>query len=165
MEVREDLAVFHTIALVDDLEIILQKDTQEGYSITADDNLIDVLKFKVEDSVLTISSFYKITAKKKLEITVYYREIAGINVKDGKINMKDVISTDLLEVNTSGRARLELNATASVMNIAMEGISSGDFNLAGDSLNIILKNRIDARIYAVGGNPSYCVCRIMQPQG
>jgi len=39
-----------------------------------------------------------------------------------------------------------------VININMEGMSSGDFNLASDSLNIILKDRIDARIYAVGAS-------------
>jgi len=154
VEVREDLPFFNTITLVDDLEILLQKGTQEGYSIKADDNLIDVLKFKVQDTVLTISSFYKITAKKKLEITIYYREITELTMKDGKINMKDVISTDVLNVNTSGRSRLELNATASIMNVYMEGMSSGDFNLAGDSLNIILKDRIDARMYSVGESQS-----------
>ena len=34
----------------------------------------------------------------------------------------------------------------------MEGMSSGDFNLASDSLNITLKDRIDVRIYSVGAS-------------
>lgn len=150
IEVREELPVFKAIELVDDLQIVLQKDSREGYTIEADDNLIDVLKFKVEDSTLVISSFYKITSKKKLNITVNYVELESIIMLDGKINMKDVITTDELSVKTSGPARLELNATASILNISMEGMSSGDFNLASDSLSISLKDRIDARIYAVG---------------
>ena len=150
VEVREDLPSFNAIALNDDLEILLQKSSKEGYSITADDNLIDVLKFKVEDSTLIISSFYKITGKKKLDITINYTELKAITLRDGKINMKDVISSDELYVNTFGASRLELNATAALMYITMEGMSSGDFNLASDSLNITLKDRIDVRIYSVG---------------
>ncbi|MGB5499871.1 MAG: DUF2807 domain-containing protein [Maribacter sp.] len=152
IEVREDLPSYKAIELIDDLEIVLQKGPGEGYTINADDNLIDVLKFKVQDSILIISSFYKITSKKKLEITVNYTELEAITMRDGKINMKDVISSDELHVNTYGPSRLELNATAQVININMEGMSSGDFNLASDSLNITLKDRIDVRIYAVGAS-------------
>ena len=152
IEVREELPSYKAIELIDDLEIVLQKGSSEGYTINADDNLIDVLKFKVQDSILIISSFYKITSKKKLEITVNYTDLESITMRDGKINMKDVISSDELQVNTYGPSRLELNATASVMNINMEGMSSGDFNLASDSLNITLKDRIDVRIYAVGAS-------------
>ena len=152
IEVREELPSYKAIELIDDLEIVLQKGSSEGYTINADDNLIDVLKFKVQDSVLIISSFYKITSKKKLEITVNYTELEAITMRDGKINMKDVISSDELRVNTYGPSRLELNATAPVMNINMEGMSSGDFNLASDSLNITLKDRIDVRIYSVGAS-------------
>lgn len=152
IEVREELPAFNAIEIIDDLEILLQKGASEGYVLNADDNLVDVLKFKVEDSTLFISSFYKITSKKKLEITISYTQLKSITMRDGKINMKDVISSDELTVNTTGPSRLELNATAAIMNINMEGMSSGDFNLASDSLNIILKDRIDVRIYAVGGS-------------
>ena len=152
IEVRDELPSYNAIELIDDLEIVLQKGSTDGYIINADDNLIDVLKFKVEDSTLIISSFYKITSKKKLEITVNYTDLEAITMRDGKINMKDVITSDELSVNTFGPSRLELNATAPVMNISMEGMSSGDFNLASDSLNITLKDRIDVRIYAVGAS-------------
>lgn len=150
VEVREDLPAFHAIQLNDDLEIVLQKASNEGYTLEADDNLIDVLKFKVTDSTLIITSFYKITSKKKLNIVVYYTELDKLTMRNGEISMKDVISSDRLTVNTSGTARLELNATADIIDINMEGISSGDFNVASDSLNLTLKDRIDAKIYATG---------------
>lgn len=150
VEVREDLPAFHAIQLNDDLEILLQKASNEGYTLEADDNLVDVLKFKVTDSTLIISSFYKITSKKKLNIVVYYTELDGLTMRNGEISMKDVISSDRLTVRTSGTARLELNATADIIDIDMEGISSGDFNVASDSLNLTLKDRIDAKIYATG---------------
>lgn len=152
IEVREDLAPFTAIELVDDLDIVIQKASQEGYALELDDNLLDVLKFKVDNGVLKISSFYNITSKKKLEITIFFQELRSIKMLNGKISMKDVISTDRLKVATFGTSRLELNATADIMDITMEEISSGDFNLASDSLNITLKDRIDVKLYTTGSS-------------
>ena len=149
IEVSEDLPSFNAIELNDDLDIFLQKANTEGYQLVADDNLVDVLKFRVVDSTLVISAFYKITAKKKLDITIKYYELNAITLNDGRIKMQDMIDTDELAVRTSGNAKLQLNASASVMDIVMDGNSSGDFNLEGDSLNITLKDRIDISIHTV----------------
>ena len=154
VEVREDLAPFKGIELLDDLDIVLQKSNQSGYSLELDDNLVDVLKFKVEDSILKISSFYNITSKKKLDITIYFEELSSLSMMNGKITMADVIAADRLKVTIKGTSRLELNATADIIDITMEEISSGDFNLASDSLNLILKDRIDVKVYATGANSS-----------
>ncbi|WP_373516791.1 GIN domain-containing protein [Pricia sp.] len=148
-DVQENLPPFNTIELNDDLEVRLRKAPQEGYAITADDNLIDVLKFKVEDSVLIISSFYDITAKKKLDITVNYSDIDVLTLRNGDIRMDGAIITNGLDVNLSESAKLQLNAEAPRMAIYMEGTSSGDFTLKGDEINFVLKDRADARIYAV----------------
>ena len=150
IDVREELPAFNAIELNDDLEIDLQKSSNTGYAITADDNLIDILKFQVKDSTLIISAFYKITSKKKLEITVNYNELRAITLRDGVIKMEDIIATYQLDINTFGASRLQLNASASVTNINMEGMSSGDFNLDSDSLSIHLRDRVDASIYMVG---------------
>ncbi|WP_405399379.1 GIN domain-containing protein [Maribacter sp. Asnod2-G09] len=152
IEVREDLEPFTAIELVDDLDIVIQKSTTEGYALELDDNLLDVLKFKVDDGVLKISSFYNITSKKKLDITIFFQELSSIKMLNGKISMKDVISTNRLRVQTFGTSRLELNATADIMDITMEEISSGDFNLASDSLNLTLKDRIDVKLYSTGAS-------------
>ncbi|MDC6387343.1 DUF2807 domain-containing protein [Maribacter sp. PR1] len=150
VEVRENLPVFNAIQLEDDLEIVLQKASNEGYALEIDDNLIDVLKFKVEDNTLVISSFYNITSKRKLEITVFYNELTSITMNNGEISMKDVISGERLDVLTKGTSRLELNATADIININMEEISSGDFNVASDSLIMTFKDRIDVKVYSTG---------------
>ncbi|WP_419213771.1 GIN domain-containing protein [Maribacter sp. X9] len=152
IEVKEDMEPFNSIELLDDLDVVLQKSSQEGYALTLDDNLVDVLKFKVEEGTLQISSFYNITSKKKLEITVFYQDLSSLKMLNGKISMNDVISAEHLKVNTSGTSRLELNATADIIDITMEEISSGDFNLASDSLNIILKDRIDVKLYTTGAS-------------
>ena len=147
--VREDLPPYTVIELSDDLDIFLEKRATPGYTIMADDNLIDVLRFEVRDSLLTVSSFYKITSKKKLEITVHYDDLEKIIVREGSIAMADVISTDVLKVETYGNSRLELRAMADFMDIAMQGSSKGDMNLEADSLSIALKERADLKAYSV----------------
>ncbi len=149
-EVKEELAAFNAIELKDDLEIELVRAPMEGYKVVADDNLLDVLKFKVEDSTLYISSFYKIQSKKKLEITVYYTDLIQLVQQDGKMVSKESIATDILDIQVLGSARMEVNASASLVRVQMNEKSSGDFNFAADSLHVNMKDRADARIYTVG---------------
>lgn len=149
IEVREDLPAFNAIELNDDLDIRLRKSSTEGYEITADDNLIDVLKFKVKDSTLVVSSFYIIKAKKKLEITINYTAIEAITQRDGKIAMEGILATDNLELNLYGSSKINIKASAFTTSLNMEDTSKGDFNLDVDSLYVNLKQRSDAKIYAV----------------
>ena len=148
VDVEESLSAFNAIELNDDLDITLQKANREGYSLTVDDNLIDVLKFKVEDSTLFITSFYKITSKKKLDITIKYYELSNVTIRDGRIRMTDAIETDELTINTYGSSKLQLNANTTLTTLIMEGNSSGDLSLNSDSLNIVLKDRIDVGIFS-----------------
>ncbi len=148
VEVRENLEPYTAIELNDDLDIILKKSSDLGYSLTIDDNLVDVLKFRVVDKTLTISSFYSISSKKKMEIVVYYDQLNSILLRDGKMELADVITTDELKINTYGSSKLKLNANASIIDVLMLENSFADLTINADSLNISLKDRIDAKIYA-----------------
>ncbi len=154
VEVSEVLPAFNAIELTDDLDIVLKRARQEGYDITADDNLIDVLKFKVEGGTLFISSFYKITGKKKLEITVNYVELASVLIREGRIETTGNVSADTFDVNLYGSSKLQMEVDAGVINVNMEGNSSGDLNLKGDTLNIRLKDRIDVGLYLASEHTS-----------
>jgi len=147
-QVNEELQPFNAIILNDELEITLNKSLGPGYELIADDNLIDVLKFEVENGTLVISSYYDITAKKELEITVNYTELQAITVKNGSIVSKDVIESDELFVDGFNNTKLDIKANAAVMDINLEDTSSGDFHLEVDSLNVNLNKRAEAYVYA-----------------
>lgn len=147
VEVSEVLPPFTAIELIDDLDIVLKRSRQEGYDVTADDNLIDVLKFKVEGGTLYISSFYRITGKKKLEITINYVELTSVLIREGRIETTDNVSADTFDVNLYGSSKLDMGIDAGVINLNMEGNSSGDLHLKGDTLNIKLKDRIDVGLF------------------
>lgn len=147
-QVNEELQPFNAIILNDELEINLNKSLGPGYHLIADDNLIDVLKFEVENGTLVISSYYEITAKKELEITVNYTELQAITVKNGSIVSKDVIESDELFVDGFNNTKLDIKANAAVMDINLEDTSSGDFHVEVDSLNVNLNKRSEAYVYA-----------------
>ena len=119
IEVRETLPPFNAVQLDDDLDINLQAATSGEYIIEADDNLIDILKFKVENETLIISSYYRVTSKKRLNITVNFNELFLINANDGNIVVKNRFSTEFLEVNTRGSGRVEIDVDADAMQITM----------------------------------------------
>lgn len=150
-EVTGELPMFDAVQLNDDLDIVLKKSFGPGYRIEADDNLVDILKFKVEDGTLIISSFYDVTAKKKLDITVNFTELRAISAKEGSISTSEMISSDELFVDAFSDAQLNLQASAAVMDINMEDSSRADFNVDVDSLNVSINGRAESYIYAVNG--------------
>ena len=108
-----------------------------------------MLKLKVEDNTLKISSYYKITGKTKLEITVQYNDLNKVTLKDGTIGSKDIISLNELDLTCLGYSKSNLQVNASVLDITMKDKSTGDMNLKCDSLNVDLQDKADARIYSV----------------
>ncbi len=147
-QVSEELPPFNAVILNDDLEINLKKSLGPGYHLVADDNLVDILKFEVNDGTLVISSYYNITAKKELEITVNYTQLNSITVKNGIMVSTDVIQSEELFVDGFNNTKLDIKANADVMDINLEDTSSGDFHVEVDSLNVNLNKRAQAYVYA-----------------
>jgi len=150
-QVNEALPEFNAVVLEDDLDIVLKKSFGPGYAIEADDNLIDILKFKVEDSTLIISSFYNVTTKKKFDITVNFVELKAITVKEGSVLCDDIIANEIFFADVFADSKLDIKVDAGVMDLNLEESGSGDFNLDVDSLNVAMRGRTDALIYSVSG--------------
>lgn len=148
VEVNEVLPAFSAIKLIDDLKIEVKRSREESFTIVGDDNLIDVLQFEVKDSVLYISSFYKITSKKKLDILINYYDVNTIIMEEGRIEMTDVLSTDYLEVQLQGSSKLILNAQATEIGIVMAGNSDAEMNIDCDVTRIKLDEKSDLKVYA-----------------
>lgn len=148
-EVVKSLPEFSAVRLIDDLDIVLQKGSGYGYKITADDNLIGVLKLEVIDDTLAISSFYRITSSKKLKIIVDFSDLNAITLYDGKLEVKDHFTTNHLRLNTYGGSKLELNASAPEVHINMRDHSWGNYNVVSDSLYVDMDDKSDLKLYAV----------------
>ena len=150
-EVVQELPPFNAINLLDNLKITLNKSNEESVYILADDNLIDVLKFKVEDNVLQISSFYDITSKKKLDIIVNFKDLISVNAQSGKLESEDIISADKFTINASGDADLVLRADAFEVGVKANDNSNLELNLQVDSLFTKVKDKSKAAIFMANG--------------
>jgi len=149
IEVSKTLPEFHAIRLLDDLKISLEFASEQGYTVTADDNLIDILKFDVDADTLFISSYYTVTAKKQLDITIRYNDLQAISLDDGQLEVSNPIDSEILNVRAGALSQLQLQANTHFLRLHMEAQSKGDFNVESDSLEMVLNGRADARIYQV----------------
>lgn len=152
IEITQELPPFNALELVDNLEVTVKKSFGEEVSITADDNLVDVLKFEVVDSTLVISSFYDIVSKKKLDITVGYKELKSITLKDGKVEGNGLLASDELYVSTFGRSELKLDTSGFFAEIVAEDTSKLEMNVDVDSLVVGMRQRADGFLYLTGGS-------------
>jgi hypothetical protein len=72
-------------------------------------------------------------------------------IQQGSVIARDMINADELNITTFGTSKIELNTKASFIHIHMEGNSTGNLNLQADSLNLVLKDKIDLNIYGIIG--------------
>jgi hypothetical protein len=149
VEVTESLPPFSRLELIDDLEIILRRSAEESFSITADDNLIDVIKFRVTDGTLVISSFYEITAKKELSIVVSYSQLNEITASDGRVITGEggKLNTDILNVKATGKSHLILDGDIGQLFMEMQDNSKGEYTMTADSLSVNLQHRSETQLY------------------
>ena len=148
-ELREQLPPFRHLKLQADLEVRLESTGSEGYDIRADENLIDVLRLEVRDSTLYISSFYKITGSKALDITVSFKELESVTASAGYLYNESPFQSELLDLSAEEDARLNMEFRASLCRVSLEGNGKADLRAEADSLSVILKERSDAFIYTV----------------
>lgn len=151
------LPEFNAIEVKDGVAVTLRKSRDTGYEIEADDNLIDVFKFEVLDSTLVISSFYTVTAKKKLDIVVDFTSLNRITVNNGKVKSEDLISNEVLYFNSYGKSSMDLRASAGFMDLILDDAGAGDLNLDVDSLNIRASKKVKMGIYATSESSSIIV--------
>ncbi len=147
--VTESLPPFSRLELLDDLQIVLKRSAEEAYTITADDNLVDVIKFKVNDGTLVISSFYDITAKKELSIVVSFTQLDAIILQAGRVETGEGerLNTDALRIETRGDSRVVLDGDVGNLSVEMRDNSKGEFTMTADSLTVNMRQKSDAQLY------------------
>ncbi|MFK2819905.1 DUF2807 domain-containing protein [Flavobacteriaceae sp. LMIT009] len=158
---------FNKILVGEDFYVDIIEGEQASVFIEADDNLHDVIQFRVADSVLTFNTSKKITTRKKLSIKVIYTTtLKEIETTDnGEISSLTSINLDNVVVKSSGaskaflniksqtfdlksseRSRVKLNVTANESKFEMSDTSKLDGLIESDRMNIDMYQRADAKI-------------------
>ncbi len=68
---------------------------------------------------------------------------------DGRIDMKDIVTTDHLDINLQGGSKLYLNALATSVGISMSGSSNAELNVDCDDVSVSLDQKSNLGLYLV----------------
>ncbi len=107
-----DLPYFNAIEVGEKFEINLKKATDTTrVVIETDDNLFDVIHFKVENKVLSFRTSMEIVKKKRLRITVFVpEEFNKIHLKEkAKIYNDELLQLQSLKIEANNRSRVKMN--------------------------------------------------------
>lgn len=142
--VETTIDAFHTISLNDDFNIEIIYNNTPSVEIETDENLHDVIKFEVIDSVLTFNKTARITSKKRLHIKVAYNKslkliettddsevlsLATMDLKHFILKAKGsskvglTIESDHFSFDGDDKSKVNLNVTSQNCTINMSGYS------------------------------------------
>lgn len=167
---QTDIGAFHTIALDEDFKVEIIYNKNPSVEIETDENLHDVIEFKVSDSILTFNKNMRIVSKKRLNIRVAYNNIfrhiettdnaeinslTTVNIKNGTLkttgssNAALTITTNSFDFEASEKSKVKLNLTAESCSINMFGSSKLEALINAPNTKATLFQRADANVEGV----------------
>ena len=110
--IETEVNSFNKIVVGEKFTVNFMKDNSASVEIKTDENIHDVIRFSVTDSVLNFKTTKRITSSKEMEITVRYTDVLKyIELKDNaelnSVNTVDNIGI-VLKINDNARANLNL---------------------------------------------------------
>lgn len=141
------LEAFNAIVLDNDLKLNIVASDTTGVSMIADDNLPPVFKFKVTDSVLYLSTYYKITASKQLDITLYTPTLDRVVISSGELGLTLDPRFKKTQLSLSGNATVAVAGTVPSFSVSGEEKSFVNINGSFSSLALEMTDRATATIY------------------
>jgi len=141
------LEAFNAIVLNNDLKLNVVASDTTGVSMIADDNLPPVFKFKVKDSVLFISTYYRITASKQLDITLYTPTLDRVVISSGELGLTLDPRFKKTQLSLSGNATVAVAGTVPSFSVSGEEKSFVNINGSFNSLALEMTDRSTATIY------------------
>ncbi len=110
--IETEVNSFNKIVVGEKFTINFMKDDVASVEIKTDDNLHDVIRFNVADSVLKFNTAKRITSRKALDIIVRYTDVLKEIELNGNAELNAVNSFDnsnlILKINDNARANLNI---------------------------------------------------------
>ncbi len=167
--IETEVNSFNKIVVGEKFNISFMKDDVASVEIKTDENLHDVIRFSVTDSVLKFKTSKRITSRRALEITVRYTGVLKeIELKDNaelnSVNSVDNISI-VLKINDNAKANLNLknysfklinnndsklksrlNIESKLVDLELNESSNTEALITCDSLKLDMYQRANAKI-------------------
>lgn len=140
---------FNAIEVDDALVVTLIQGNQNSYTLRADSNLQDIVQFTVNNGLLKIQTTKRITSSKKLDITLTFKNLEYITIKnDAELKGKERIESDLLNINTHNASKFDLEIIADEVIVTMQDKAKGKLEIRSDRTTIVMNDKtdLDARV-------------------
>ncbi len=140
---------FDSIDIDGDFEIELSQGNTSLYTIETDDNLIDVIQFRVEDNTLKISATHRIVKKKRFKITLTAATIAEIHLNnDARIKGNQLLKGDNILVTAGKSSEFDLDLDyAETINLELFSDAKGSIKATAQSSKVITDGRSNLKGY------------------
>ncbi len=140
-------AEFNAIEIDDALEVILNQSDENSYTVNADENLHDIIQFRVYDSILKIYSVNKIVSSKKLEIHLNVVVLKHIILKnDAQVESERRLeSSDVMYISAFNSSKFDLDVEADDVILTMQRNAEGKLKARTKNTTIIMNDRTDLK--------------------
>lgn len=141
---------FDVIDIDGDFDIELDQGKTNIYTIETDDNLIDVIQFRVEDHTLKISATHRIVKKKKFKITVTASTINEIHLNNAaRVKGDGLLKGEHLVVTAGKSSEFDLDVDYSAaVDLELFSNAEGTIKTKSDSSKVTLDGRATLKMYA-----------------
>lgn len=122
------------------MDVFLEKGSEGKISITAEDNVQDLVLVESDGTTLTISmkNNTSLLNTKKIKITVPFEDISEISLRgSGNVEGKDMLKSNSLALNIQGSGQIKVSVEANTVDAQVNG--SGDMQLSGKATAVEVK--------------------------
>ena len=165
--VHTEVPSFLALDLDEDFEVELMYSNTPFVSIEIDENLHEVIEFKIQDSILLFNNLKRITSKKKLHIKVGYTDalqhikasndskitsVTPLNFKTCKLSLKEdanvalTISAKNFNLECVDKSKARLNLTSDTTTVSMRGTSKLEALINSPKFAFFVDERANAEL-------------------
>lgn len=137
---QTDVPEFKTLSIGDDLEVILIKSTFPSVTLEADSNLLPVIKYQVNDSILSFQVTKRVTSSKEFKVIIRYTDTLGSIILNGDVSVETQNTLEVPEIS------LTLNDDSKIeADIITDKFSLQNNNSSGLKLTTNCKLKVESK--------------------
>lgn len=135
---------FDAIEIADNLKVTLKRSLQNSYTLTADQNLHNIIQFTIHEGLLKIYTTSNIVSSKKLDITLSLKNLEYIYLKDNsEINSDKTFESNSINIDAQNSSKFDLDLSSKQTIIKMNSGAKGELKLRADELTIAMNDKAD----------------------
>ncbi|CAM4367298.1 GIN domain-containing protein [Gillisia limnaea] len=140
---------FKALEITDNISVRITPGKVNSYSLTADQNLHDLVAFVIDNNVLRISTSAEITRNKKLEVNLTVKDLERITLKDdASLKTAKKLRFDKIIIDADNSSKFDLDLDVKEIQIRMHEKASGKIGLKAKDLQIEMndKTRLNGKL-------------------